>query len=62
MESFSCPYCGLDQRVSRGSWELVFAQILMHFSTCAPPSRFPDTDAILREAERIANLITSDAR
>jgi hypothetical protein len=62
VDRYMCPYCNTEQRVSRGFWDVVFAQVLTHFSACAPPSRFPDTEAIMREAERITNMITGDAR
>jgi len=62
VDRYICPYCNTEQRVSAGFWDVVFAQVLTHFSACAPPSRFPDTEAIMREAERITNMITGDAR
>ena len=60
MDRFVCPFCQREQRVMAGFWDVVFAQVLTHFSSCAPPSRFPDTEAILKEAERITNMITGD--
>ena len=52
----------MEQRVSPGFFEVVFAQVLTHFSSCAPPSRFPDTEEIMKTAEKIANMISRDAR
>jgi hypothetical protein len=62
IDRYHCPFCNTEQRVSRGFWEVVFAQVLTHFSSCAPPSRFPDTEEIMKTAEKIANMITGDAR
>jgi hypothetical protein len=61
-DRFQCPFCNTEQRVSPGFFEVVFAQVLTHFSSCAPPSKFPDTEAIMKKAEEIANMISRDAR
>ena len=57
---YVCPFCNAEQMVSRGLWELVFAQVLMHFSRCAPPHQYPDTSVVMEAAERIANMISQD--
>ena len=61
VDRYLCPFCNTEQRVSSGFWEVVFAQVLTHFSSCEPPSRFPDTEEIMKTAEKIANMITGDA-
>jgi hypothetical protein len=61
IDHYFCPLCNTEQRVSPGFWDDVFAQVLTHFSICAPPSRFPDTDEIMKTAEKIANMIAGDA-
>ena len=62
VDRFHCPFCNTEQRVSPGFFEVVFAQVLTHFSSCAPPSKFPDTEEIMKTAEKIANMIRRDAR
>ena len=62
VDRFQCPFCNREQRVSPGLFEVVFAQVLTHFSSCAPPSKFPDTEAIMKRAEEIADMISGDAR
>ena len=62
VDRYQCPFCNKEQRVSPGFFEVVFAQVLTHFSICAPPSRFPDTEEIMEAAEKIANMINRDAR
>ena len=62
VDRFRCPFCNTEQRVSPGFFEVVFAQVLTHFSSCAPPSKFPDTEEIMKKAEEIANMISRDAR
>lgn len=62
VDRFQCPFCNTEQQVSPGFFEVVFAQVLTHFSSCAPPSKFPDTEEIMKTAEEIANMISRDAR
>ena len=62
VDRFQCPFCNTEQRVRPGFFEVVFAQVLIHFSSCAPPSKFPDTEEIMKKAEEIANMISRDAR
>jgi hypothetical protein len=58
--TFLCPFCGRVRTVSRGPWELVHAQALMHFSGCAPPHIVQDTGEVMQAAARIANAILAE--
>jgi hypothetical protein len=62
VDRYQCPFCNTEQRVSPGFFEVVFAQVLTHFSSCAPSSKFPDKEEIMKKAEEIANMISRDAR
>jgi len=55
--TFLCPYCGRMQTVSRGTWEFVHAQVLMHFSSCTPPASVYTTAEVMEAAARIADTI-----
>jgi hypothetical protein len=57
-KTYTCPICNQQQQVIAGAWENVFAQVLTHFSSCAPPSRYPDTNAVMDAAATIANTVT----
>ncbi len=60
--TYTCPFCKREQSVTATLWESVYGQVLLHFSQCAPPERFPDTPAVMDAAQRIADALATDSK
>jgi hypothetical protein len=58
--TFLCPFCGSTVAIDLATWELVHAQILLHFSHCSPPDLLRDTAVVMEAAARIADALVNE--
>ncbi len=56
-KSFFCPFCKRKQTLLAVSWELVHAQLVMHFNVCVPPDVNRDTASIMAAAKDLADAL-----